>query len=226
MSKSSGGLGGNGPDFAKGFSLAFEFAGAVLLFWLVGRFVDNWFDIEPWGQVVGAVIGWVGGFLHVFYRTKGIGWETVPGTRRPAPEPAPKERSAWGKKRDAGNGVAEHGTGEAAGVAEHDASNGVAEHESGAAGVAEDAREAGGVAEDGARVAGGVAEIGASEAGGVEDGAAGATGVAEGGADGASGVAEDGAGEVAERETSGVVEAYLAAVARDEGKSRVKGDTQ
>lgn len=84
MSKRPGGLGGNGPDFSKGFSLAFEFVGAVLLFWLVGRFVDNRFDTEPWGQVVGAVIGWVGGFLHIYYKTKGAGWQTVPGTRRPA----------------------------------------------------------------------------------------------------------------------------------------------
>lgn len=71
-------------------SLAFEFAGAVLLFWLVGRFVDSRFNIEPWGQVVGAVIGWVGGFLHVYYKAKGAGWQTVPGTRRPAATAPPK----------------------------------------------------------------------------------------------------------------------------------------
>lgn len=154
MSKETGGLGGNGPDFSKGFSLAFEFAGAVLLFWLIGRFVDNRFDIEPWGQVVGAVIGWVGGFLHVYYKSKGIGWQTVPGTRRPAPEPVKKEGWARRNKRDTSKGVAEnesesvgfaeYGVGGAAGVA------GVAENGSGeATGVAENASEAGGVAEDG-----------------------------------------------------------------------------
>ena len=52
---------------AKGMSLAFEFAGAVFLFWFLGRLVDNWLGIEPWGQVVGAVVGWIGGTLHVFY---------------------------------------------------------------------------------------------------------------------------------------------------------------
>lgn len=86
MSKRPGGLGGNGPDFAKGFSLAFEFVGAVLLFWFVGRLFDNGFNTEPWAQVVGAVIGWIGGFLHVYYKTKGAGWQTVPGTRRPGPQ--------------------------------------------------------------------------------------------------------------------------------------------
>jgi Putative F0F1-ATPase subunit Ca2+/Mg2+ transporter len=91
VSKRPSGLGGNAPDFARGFSLAFEFAGAVLLFWLVGRFVDNRFDIEPWGQVVGAVIGWVGGFLHLYFKAKGGGWQTVPGTRLSAPEPGKKK---------------------------------------------------------------------------------------------------------------------------------------
>lgn len=90
MSKSPGGLGGQGPDFAKAFSLAFEFVGAVLIFWLVGRWIDNRFDIEPWAQVSGAVIGWVGGFLHIYYKLKGVAWETVPGTRRPAATQTPQ----------------------------------------------------------------------------------------------------------------------------------------
>jgi F0F1-type ATP synthase assembly protein I len=55
---------------ARGLSLAFEFAGAVFLFWLIGRLVDSWLGIEPWGQVVGSLIGWAGGFLHVYYATQ------------------------------------------------------------------------------------------------------------------------------------------------------------
>ncbi len=86
MSKRSSGLGGNAPDFAKAFSLAFEFVGAVVLFWLLGRWIDNRFGTEPWAQVVGSVIGWVGGFLHIYYKLKGVGWEQVPGSRRPAAE--------------------------------------------------------------------------------------------------------------------------------------------
>lgn len=53
-----------------GLSLAFEFAGAVFLFWFLGRLVDNWLGIEPWGQIIGSLLGWVGGFLHVYYATK------------------------------------------------------------------------------------------------------------------------------------------------------------
>ncbi len=54
---------------AKGMSLAFEFAGAVFLFWAVGRFADTRLGTEPWGQIVGSLIGWLGGFLHVYYAT-------------------------------------------------------------------------------------------------------------------------------------------------------------
>jgi F0F1-type ATP synthase assembly protein I len=57
-------------DAAKGLSLAFEFAGAVFLFWFLGRLVDNWLDIEPWAQVAGSLIGWAGGFAHVYYSTQ------------------------------------------------------------------------------------------------------------------------------------------------------------
>lgn len=57
-------------DAARGLTLAFEFAGAVFLFWFLGRLVDDWLGIEPWGQVVGSVIGWVGGFLHLYYKVQ------------------------------------------------------------------------------------------------------------------------------------------------------------
>lgn len=84
MSKRPAGLGGNASAFAKAFTLAFEFVGAVLLFWLLGRWIDSLLDSEPWAQVIGSVIGWIGGFLHLYYKSKGVAWEEVPGTRRPA----------------------------------------------------------------------------------------------------------------------------------------------
>jgi F0F1-type ATP synthase assembly protein I len=53
-------------SFGLAISLAFEFAAAVFLFWFLGSLVDNWLDIEPWAQVTGGVIGWIGGILHVY----------------------------------------------------------------------------------------------------------------------------------------------------------------
>ena len=70
MSRERGRFGSSAPDAAKGLSLAFEFAGAVLLFWFLGKLVDGWLGIAPWGQIVGSVLGWIGGFLHVYYATQ------------------------------------------------------------------------------------------------------------------------------------------------------------
>ena len=70
MSKQPGRSRGSAQDLGRGLSLAFEFAGAVLIFWFIGKLIDDWLGIEPWAQVVGAVLGWVGGFLHVYYATQ------------------------------------------------------------------------------------------------------------------------------------------------------------
>lgn len=67
MSDRPGKFEGWAPQASRMLSLAFEFAGAVLLFWFIGRLVDGWLNIEPWGQVVGSLLGWVGGVLHVYY---------------------------------------------------------------------------------------------------------------------------------------------------------------
>jgi F0F1-type ATP synthase assembly protein I len=63
----TGGHRGRYDFVGQGLSLAFEFVGAVFLFWFAGRLLDNWLGIDPWGQVAGAVIGWIGGTLHVYY---------------------------------------------------------------------------------------------------------------------------------------------------------------
>ena len=70
MSKRPHGSGSSNPDLARGLSLAFEFAGAVFIFWFLGKLIDDWLGIEPWAQVIGAVLGWVGGFLHVYYKVQ------------------------------------------------------------------------------------------------------------------------------------------------------------
>lgn len=60
-------------EAAKGLSLAFEFVAAVFLFWFLGRLLDNWLGIFPWGQVAGTLVGWFGGFMHVYYATRDPG---------------------------------------------------------------------------------------------------------------------------------------------------------
>lgn len=54
-------------EASRGHSAAFGFVGVVLLFWFAGRWIDGWLGIEPWAQVVGAIIGWVLGTVTVIY---------------------------------------------------------------------------------------------------------------------------------------------------------------
>jgi F0F1-type ATP synthase assembly protein I len=68
---------GAGSDMARGMSqasyglaVAFAFSGIVLVGWLIGKAIDNWLDIEPWMQVVGAIAGWVLGVFVVIYASK------------------------------------------------------------------------------------------------------------------------------------------------------------
>ncbi len=71
MVKAGGrGIGGAAGEAARGLSLAFEFTGAVFLFWFLGRLLDNWLGLGPWGQLTGTLIGWFGGFMHVYYATR------------------------------------------------------------------------------------------------------------------------------------------------------------
>ncbi len=59
--------GSQASSAALGLSLAFEFAAAVAMFWFAGKVVDGWAGSAPWGQLVGSILGWVGGILHVYY---------------------------------------------------------------------------------------------------------------------------------------------------------------
>ena len=49
-----------------GLSAAFAFVFVVISLWLVGRWIDGLLDIEPWAQVVGAVLGWIAGVFVVY----------------------------------------------------------------------------------------------------------------------------------------------------------------
>lgn len=55
----------------EGLVLAGGFAFAVGLFWWLGWRVEGWVGGKPWVQIAGVLIGWVLGFMHVYYWTRG-----------------------------------------------------------------------------------------------------------------------------------------------------------
>jgi len=47
-------------------TLGFQLAAAVVIFFLLGNWIDNRFGIEPIGKITGTLIGMAGGFIKFF----------------------------------------------------------------------------------------------------------------------------------------------------------------
>jgi len=58
-----------GPFLTMGMELAF----AVVGMFFVGRWIDSWLDIAPWGMFGGLILGVVGGFIRFFRRAMSMG---------------------------------------------------------------------------------------------------------------------------------------------------------
>jgi F0F1-type ATP synthase assembly protein I len=53
-------------DYAPYLTLGFQLAAAVVLFFLLGHWIDIRFGIAPVGKLVGVFLGCVGGFIKFF----------------------------------------------------------------------------------------------------------------------------------------------------------------
>jgi F0F1-type ATP synthase assembly protein I len=53
-------------DFVPFLTMGFQLAAAVVLFFLLGHWIDKKFDIAPFGKLIGVVIGSTGGFIKFF----------------------------------------------------------------------------------------------------------------------------------------------------------------
>ncbi len=56
---------GNRPTWIRHGGIGIEFAAAVVGFSLVGLWVDRHWKTGPWGLVIGAVLGLVGGMYNL-----------------------------------------------------------------------------------------------------------------------------------------------------------------
>jgi F0F1-type ATP synthase assembly protein I len=58
------------PSISRSFTpfltMGFQLAAAVVLFFFIGHWIDNKFNITPIGKLVGIVIGSTGGFIKFF----------------------------------------------------------------------------------------------------------------------------------------------------------------
>lgn len=89
------------PGWARSSGIGIEFAAVVGVFALIGHWLDLKFDSSPWGVVVGAALGLIGGTYNLI-RDSLAAFRNLPRTPRPDEEP-PDERGETGQdQRDDG----------------------------------------------------------------------------------------------------------------------------
>ena len=58
---------GNGPPSGLEFAgLGFQFAAAIILFLLLGKWLDDKLGTDPWLLVTGVIVGAAGGFYSMY----------------------------------------------------------------------------------------------------------------------------------------------------------------
>jgi F0F1-type ATP synthase assembly protein I len=53
-------------EYGPYLTLGFQLAAPVVLFFLIGNWIDSRYGIEPVGKLVGVLIGSIGGFVKFF----------------------------------------------------------------------------------------------------------------------------------------------------------------
>lgn len=78
---------GDRPSWLRFSGIGFEFVAAVAVFALVGYWVDRRWGTKPWGLVIGAVLGLIGGMYNLIRESLGAFKTSVDrGPRQPPPK--------------------------------------------------------------------------------------------------------------------------------------------
>ena len=79
---------GDRPSWLRFSGIGIEFVAAIAGFALVGYWVDRHWDTKPWGLVIGAVLGLLGGMYNLIRESLGAFKPPVDrGQRQPPPKP-------------------------------------------------------------------------------------------------------------------------------------------
>ena len=79
---------GDRPSWLRFSGIGFEFVAAIAGFALVGYWVDRHWNIRPWGLVIGAVLGLIGGMYNLIRESLGAFKPPVDdGSRPPQSKP-------------------------------------------------------------------------------------------------------------------------------------------
>ena len=86
------------PNWVRHSGVGLEMAGAVAAFALVGYWVDRHYGSQPWGLVIGLILGIVGGLYNLVKESLGAAREAQledqaeRGTIDDGPDPAGDEK--------------------------------------------------------------------------------------------------------------------------------------
>jgi F0F1-type ATP synthase assembly protein I len=79
---------GDRPSWLRFSGVGIEFVAAIAGFALVGYWVDRHWDTKPWGLVIGAVLGLIGGMYNLIRESLGAFKPPVDrGSRQPPSKP-------------------------------------------------------------------------------------------------------------------------------------------
>lgn len=53
------------PGWVRHSGVGLELAAALAGFALIGYWIDRWYETEPWGLVIGVILGLVGGLYNL-----------------------------------------------------------------------------------------------------------------------------------------------------------------
>ena len=53
------------PGWVRHSGVGLELAGALAGFALIGYWIDRWYGTDPWGLVIGVILGLVGGLYNL-----------------------------------------------------------------------------------------------------------------------------------------------------------------
>ena len=85
------------PGWVRHSGVGLELAGAVAGFSLIGYWIDRRYETQPWGLVIGVVLGMIGGLYNLVR-------ESLQATREAQQEDAAAQREAVRGPEDADAG--------------------------------------------------------------------------------------------------------------------------
>jgi len=86
------------PSTSRALNMGFELAAALTGFCLLGYWIDARYDTKPWGLLICACLGLIGGMYNLIRTASAVTGERRPGSPKTGPAPGESGRSGKGDR--------------------------------------------------------------------------------------------------------------------------------